>query len=376
MANEPSVDQIPPVALLFATSGHSGVDRVVQNLLPELGRLEGQRFDLLTIGGHGPHVERLPPNVRRISLPVGHKNWVLPSLCLYLYRHRPRALLSANHPLNRAALLARRITGVKTHVVIRMGMALAAQGTAGPGKPRRVIRSMARWYPDADVVVTPSQGVAKDLAHLAKVPADRLHVIPNPIVNGGMMQLSKQSVEHPWFADKDQPVILGVGELSERKDFPTLLNAFALVRQQRKVRLVILGEGRCRANLEQLADELGIRDDLWLPGFEANPYRFMHRADLFVSASRREGSSAVIVEALAHGLPVVSTDCPSGPAETLAGGRYGHLVPIGDVQTMARAMVKLLDSPPDAAHQQEGAVPFSAAASAAAYVQALGLRQP
>ena len=361
-------------ALFFATSGHSGVDRVVNNLLAEIGNLKDQRFDLLQIGGHGPKISEMAPNVHTIRLPVRHKNWVLPSLCLYLLQHRPKTLLTANHALNRAALVARWITRTDTRVVIRMGMSLSAAGSNNPGKPANVIRSMKRWYPRADAVITPSTGVANDLADLTGVQSHRLKVIPNPILNANMMRLGQQPVEHPWFSEKDQPVVLAVGELSRRKDFATLLSAFSKVRQTRNARLVILGEGRCRSSLERQAAELGIQEDLWLPGFETNPYRFMQRADLFVSASKREGSSAVIVEALAHGLPVVSTDCPSGPAETLAGGRYGQLVPMGDAEAMARAMVTLMDNPPDASYQRKGAAPFSAEASAAAYLQAMGIR--
>lgn len=366
----------PDAALLFATSGHSGVDRVVQNLLPEFGHFD-LRFDLLSIRGHGPFVETLPANVRRVQLAAGHKGTSLAPLAAYLLRHRPAALLTANHGLNRAAILARLATRVPTRLTIRLGMALTDPGAAGnTSKPPAVIRSMARWYPRADAAITPSSGVAADLERLAGVARERLHVIPNPIVNARLHALARAPVDHPWFSDADCPVVLGVGELSERKDFATLLRAFARLRRTRPGRLVILGEGRSRAALEALAGELEISKDLWMPGYDANPYRYMARASLFVLASRWEGSPAVIVEALANGLPVVSTDCPSGPAETLQGGRCGVLVPVGDDIAMAQAMATTLDAPPPPARQREAARPFEARRAARAYLEAMGIALP
>lgn len=355
-----------PIALLFATSGHSGVDRIVRNLVPEFGR-SGHRFDLLTIRGHGPHVEHLPDNFRHIRLPVSHKGLVLFPLLGYLLRERPVALLTANHWLNRAAVQASLLTGSPDRLVIRLGMTL----DGNEAKPASMLRSMRRWYPRADAMVTPSQGVARDLEKLAGIPAGLLRVIHNPIVNDRLHALAAEPVEHPWFAAGQPPVVLGVGELSARKDFATLMRAFARVRRERPCRLVVLGEGKRRTELERLADELGIRADVWLPGFEGNPYRYMARAALFVSSSRREGSSAVIVEALACGTPVVSADCPSGPAETLQGGRYGCLVPVGDHEAMAAAMRDTLAAPPDAAFLREAVAPFEAGRSAAAYLNLL-----
>jgi glycosyltransferase involved in cell wall biosynthesis len=363
-----------PVALLFATSGHSGVDRVVGNLLPELAAL-GVPIDLLGIRRHGPDPDPLPEGVRRVRLPVAHKASAVVPLAGYLLRHRPRALLTANHPLNRAALLARRLTRVDTRVTIRLGMSLSETADGG-AKPRSAIRSMRRWYPLADAVVTPSQGVASDLVRLAGVDPGKVRVIPNPIVNARLHAQAAAPVEHPWLAERNRPVVLGVGELSPRKDFETLVRAFAVVRRERPCRLVVLGEGRSRPAIEALAERLGIREDIWMPGFEPNPYRYMARASLFVSSSRREGSSAVIVEALALGLPVVATDCPSGPAETLQGGRYGPLVPVGDSAAMADAMRATLDAPLPAAVLREAAAPFEARRAALAYLKAMGVPPP
>ncbi|MDF1614768.1 glycosyltransferase [Desulfurivibrio dismutans] len=361
------------LALLFATSGHSGVDRVVQNLLPEFGRTP-HRFDLLLIRGHGPYLDTVPDNIRVIRLPVGSKKTVLPCLFWYLWRHRPEAMLTANHELNRALLLARRITGVPTRVVIRMGMSVSAKGRdLQPAQRDALFASMRRWYPLADAAVTPSQGVGDDLVKIAGVQPGRLSVIRNPIVNERFFQLAEEPVEHSWYGDTDWPVILGVGSLEPRKDFTTLIKAFAVVRAERRCRLIILGKGRQRSDLLALAAQLGVAEDVDLPGFDPNPYRHMRRAGLFVLASQREGASAVVVEALACGTPVVSTDCPSGPAETLANGRYGRLVPVGDVAKMAKAINATLDYPPDPDYLRQAVVANRTEVVARRYLAALGV---
>lgn len=369
----------PPVALFFATSGHSGVDRVVTNLVREFAGME-RRFDLVTIRGHGPYIDHLPDNVRPVPLRAAHRNTVLPALIGYLLRHRPRALYTASHGLNRTALLARALVHPRMPVAIRMGTSIAATLEAlPPRKARRLQRSMRRWYPSAEAVIAPSAGVGADLRQFAGAPEERLHVIPNPIVTPALLEQAAQSPEHPWLCDERRqeiPVVLGTGSLESRKDFATLLRAFARLRRDRPARLVILGEGRDRAALERQAQELGIEEDLRLPGFQANPYAWMARANVFALTSRREGSGAVLVEDLACGTPAVTTDCPTGPADILGHGAHGPIVPMGDDAALASALRVLLDNPPAPEDLQQAVKAFDAARSARTYLSALDLATP
>jgi glycosyltransferase involved in cell wall biosynthesis len=231
---------------------------------------------------------------------------------------------------------------------------------------------MRFWYPLADAVIAPSDGVGEDLIRHAAVAREQLHVIPNPIVNERLHALATAPLEDPWMHDRSVPVILGAGSLDPRKDFATLIRAFADLRTRRRARLVILGRGRERDRLLELARELGVADDVKLPGFEPNPYRWMARASVFALTSRREGSGAVLVEAMACGTPVVATDCPSGPGEILDSGRYGELVSVGDSEAVAAALRRSLDDPTPKALLDEAIAPFGVQRSARRYLQALG----
>jgi glycosyltransferase involved in cell wall biosynthesis len=361
------------VALLFATSGYSGVDRVVANLLPEFGRNK-YNFNLLLIRSHGPYLKSVPSNVRIFKLKAGSKRTILPALAWYLWRYHPEALLTANHHLNRAALLARKLTKSRTRIAIRMGMSLTAKGQDMTlSKREALFASMQRWYPEADAVIAPSTGVGEDLVSIAGVSPHKLHVIRNPIVNERLYSLASEPVDHPWLTSPDCPVIVSVGSLEPRKDFSTLIRAFASIRFRQRCRLVILGEGGERGKLLRLAEKFGLKEDVDLPGFKQNPYPYMRNASVFVLSSRREGASAVIVEALACGTPVVSTDCPSGPAETLKDGQLGRLVPVGDYEAMAAAILNTLIDPSQSEALEKAAEEHATAQAAKRYLQAMGL---
>ncbi len=367
----------PRYGLLLATSGHSGVDRVVSNLLPEWAAAPVE-FDLMRIRGHGPTFDTLPANVTDRQLRCRHRDTAILGVAAYMGRERPTTVLTAGHRLNRVALLARKLARADCRIVIRMGMSLSAKATElSPRRRARLLRSMQYWYPRADAVIAPSQGVAADLQSHAGVSADRVHVIPNPIVNARLHTLAEEPVFDCWFDRPDEPVILGVGSLEPRKDFATLLRAFAALRNRRgRGRLVILGEGPERGKLLRLAHDLGVSEFCRLPGHVTNPYPYMARASVFALSSRREGSGAGLVEALAGGTPAVSTDCPSGPAETLQGGRVGPLVPVGDAAALADALDATIAKPPKADELRAAAQPFEARRAAARYLSAMGGAAP
>jgi glycosyltransferase involved in cell wall biosynthesis len=198
------------------------------------------------------------------------------------------------------------------------------------------------FYHWADAVVAVSQGVADDLRRITGLGEDKVRVIYNPVITPAVFNNAEEPLEHAWFAQGEPPVVLGVGRLTAQKDFATLIRAFRQVRNHCEARLVILGEGQERSRLEAMLKELGLSGDASLPGFVDNPYPYMKHAAVFVLSSRWEGFGIVVAEALALGSPVVATNCPSGPAEILGGGRWGQLVPVGATTEMARAVVTIL----------------------------------
>jgi glycosyltransferase involved in cell wall biosynthesis len=304
----------------------------------------GKKVDLVLVRDRSPHLERLPSEVNLVRLGTGHTFMALPALARYLRRRRPAALLAAKDRAGRVAVLARRLAGTDTRIVMRLGTNLST-AMADKSALARWLRyqPIRRLYPMVDRIVAVSEGVAQDTATIARLPPERICVIRNPVITPELPALAAENCGHPWFQPGQPPVIVGAGRFQRQKDFPTLIRAFALVCTKRPCRLVILGDGGAKSKLTALVSELGLTDDVDLPGFQSNPYPFLSRADLFALSSAWEGSPNVLTEAMALGTPVVSTDCPSGPRELLDGGKFGPLVPVGDVEALARAMTETLD---------------------------------
>jgi len=267
----------------------------------------------------------------------------------YLEERRPDVVLSALTYCNLAALWAKRTSRVQVPVVVSERNVLsnycAAPSNNRKWRWRYLPELVRRTYPGADAVVAVSRQVAEDLLTRVKLQHRQLDTIFNPVVDDTLRRQAREPLNHPWFAPGNAPVILGVGRLTEQKDFATLVHAVAKVRATRDVKLVLLGEGRLQGELQKLARGLGIGDDVDMPGFVDNPFQYMARASLLVLSSEYEGLPGVLIQAMACGCPVISTDCPGGSREILDDGKYGALVAIGDAQGMARAIAAALDCP-------------------------------
>lgn len=290
----------------------------------------------------------------------------LRSLADWLRRERPDGLIACMPQENLVALMARDLAGTSTRVLLTEHNTLSAiVRRARSAGHRELPPLIGHAYRRADAVVAVSTGVADDLAATSGLPRGMIHVIHNPAVPADVARRAAEPVEHPWLQPGQPPVVLGVGRLAPQKDFALLLRAFALLPREQPARLVILGEGpdpqataKRRAQLEALAQKLGIADRLALPGHTENPFAWMARASVFVLSSTHEGFGNVLPEAMACGCPVVSTDCPSGPAEILENGRWGRLVPVGDAVAMAEAIQATLAAPPDPADLRRRAAAF------------------
>ncbi len=345
------------------------------NLMDSLVK-RGLRVDLvLDYYCYSPFRAMIPPAVQVVLLDAEKSLHRLPRLMDYLRREQPTAVITANDFANQLAVLARKLTGVPTRVLLTVRTHLSTEIAAKTHRSAKLIPLSAKlMYPWADAIVTVSKGVGVDLARLTGISAERIQTVYNPVITPEMQMKAMEPVKHPWFQDGEVPVIVGVGRLELQKDFEMLIRAFARVRQVRPARLVILGDGKLRATLMAQVAALGLQADVDLPGFVENSHAYLAKAAAFALSSAWEGLGLVVIEALALGTPVVSTDCPSGPAEILDDGRYGELVPVGDDQAMAAGLLKVLageHKPVDQAWLKQ----FTADHAASRYLELLGIKQ-
>ena len=258
------------------------------------------------------------------------------AIALYLDRERPAATLAMLIPSVAAVTMAARLARYRVRIVGTLHNAV---------RSRRWLHRASLSYPRVDAAVGVSRGVASELTGAVGVPADRVHTIYNPIVSPTILRDTQQPTGHHWLDHPGPRVVLAAGRLTKQKDFSTLLAAFAKLRDRCPTRLIVLGKGRLRPDLLAQAQRLGVSEHVDFPGFVSNPYAFMSKASLFVLSSRHEGLPTVLIEAMACGCPVVSTDCPFGPDEILEDGRWGELVPVGDAKALSAAMFRALESP-------------------------------
>lgn len=333
------------VALYVPSLRGGGAERVMVTLANGFAK-QGNEVDLVLVKAEGPYLSQVSSKVRIVDLQSHRVLTSLPKLICYLRQARPKALLSTLSHANVIAIWAKQLSRVPTRVIVREASTLSLSAASAPSRRGRFLPCVMRWtYNWADAVIAVSHGVASDLSEMLGIPLEKITVIYNPVVTPELFEKAKEPLNHPWFTLKAPPVILGVGRLTKAKDFATLIQAFALVRREDDIRLLILGEGEERFHLEALVKKLGMEEYVALPGFVDNPFKYMARASLLVLSSAWEGFPNVLVQAMAVGTPVVATDCPSGPAEILEGGKWGKLVPVGDPEALASAIIETLENP-------------------------------
>lgn len=318
------------------------------------------RVHLVVGAERGPLATEVDPRLERHPLGAPTIVRAFPALVHWLRRTRPDAIVSTLPHTNVASFLARRLAAVPTRAY---GLATTAYSLSFAGrrtsKTLFLPAAMRLAYPLADRIVTVSDGVARDAHRFLRMPRERFVTLYDPVVDDELPARAARAIDHPWLQGEGPPVILSAGRLAREKDFPSLLRAFASLRAERPARLIVLGEGPLRPQLEAYARELGVERDVDLPGFVSNPFAYMGHADAYALTSLREGLPNALIQAMACGCPVVSTDCPGGVREILEDGRVGRLVPVGDPEALAEALARTLDETPDATALIEASNKFS-----------------
>lgn len=341
----------PTIALFLDNLEEGGVQRAIVNLARGFCN-RGLNVDIVLQRVTGPFIKQVPDGVRIVDLGSPRLRASVSALATYLGEVQPKALLASLHYSTEIAILAKHWSKSPTRVVV------CEQGSLGPlqkarvpinkplaflgltpGRPTSLVKY---FYPWADAIVAVSQGAAEELSQVGWLPLKNIQVIYNPVIMPDLAIKAQEAIDHPWFANKTIPVILSAGRLVDQKDFPTLIQAFAQTVKVHPSRLVILGSGPDRSQLETLIRQLDLEEHVALLGHVQNPYKYMASADLFVLSSIWEGLGNVLIEAMALGTPVVSTNCKSGPSEILADEKYGYLTPVGDSVALAEAILQVL----------------------------------
>lgn len=325
-----------------------GADRVTLTLLRHLPR--GLfRPSLVLIRQDGRLLSEVPEDVQIRFLPAGSLWTAWLPLARLVQRERPDILLSTSSGANIIAALAYLLSGRRGRLVLSERGMLRTELSW-----KKLIQSWLKrvLYPTADCITAVSQGVKDDLVQQLHLRPEAVTVIYNPVVDGRLDELAAEPVLEPWFAD-ERPTILTAGRLVHEKDYSSLLTAFSHITEETDSRLAILGTGPLRSALEEQAEELGLGERIAFLGFEPNPFRFMSRCSVFALSSLYEGLPGVLIQAMACGAAVVSTDCPAGPSEIVSNGIDGILVPVGDPRELGNAIHRLLTD--DSLRRQLGA---------------------
>lgn len=331
------------ISLFWGGLGGGGAERVMLALAEEfLNR--GIEIEIVLLRKEGELTDKVPSGARVIDLGVQRLIASIPALIQYFWRHQPSILLSAMTYTNRLALLGQALSGTSTPVVISEHGLLSISASESVLPDWALAQLMRSTYPLADRVIAVSEGVAKNISQSLNLRREKVEVVYNPVIGPETFRRAEKNVEHPWFSGKSNRIIIGVGRLVEEKNFSSLIRAFAMISGQNGAeKLAILGEGEKRSELENLADSLDVRDQVWMPGFVQNPLKYMARSDVFVLSSKEEGLGNALIEGMATGTPVISTDCEGGPNEVLEGGKYGKLVPPENSPALAEAIQEALD---------------------------------
>lgn len=365
------------IVIFIPNANYGGAQKVIINLIQEFSK-QNICIDLLLGKAEGIYLSQIPKNINIVNLDSSRLIKTLPKLVNYLKKQKPDVLMSTPAVANVVAAIAKKLSGVSTKLILREAIHYSTEKANVSFRKQPTfwiaLRLVPLVYPWADKIIAVNPKVAEDIAKVTKISSDKIYPINNPTITLTILKKVKEPIEESWFQEinlEKNYLILGVGRLANQKDFLTLIKAFSIIRKQSQAKLIILGEGENRKQLESLISDLNLTTDVILPGFISNPYAYMAKASVFVLSSAWEGSPNTLIEAMACGTPVVSTDCLSGPREILENGKYGKLVKVGDYEALAEAIIQTLNSENNRNALKERAKDFSVSDIAKEYLQVL-----
>lgn len=358
------------IAFFLRDLDGGGTERAILTLAGEIAK-GGYPVDLVVGDADSDYASEVSTAVRVENFATRSPLLVLCRLNAYLRRRNPTVVMSALDISNIMLVVAARLAGYKGRTIISQRAVVAASlRELAPGRRMLVGLLQRVCFPRADALISNSYAAANGMRELLGVPGDRIVTIHNGLDADRINRLASEPLNDHLFLKDQTPLIVSVGSLTKRKDMGTLIKAFATVKAQRQAHLVIIGKGPERQNIESLISDLGLSESVHLPGFDPNPYKWMAAAAVFVSSSTGEGFPNVIAEALALGRSIVATDCPGDTAELLEHGKWGRLVPVGDPERMADAILAALDDP-NPPNGRIRAADFSPASTMDAYLKVL-----
>lgn len=362
-----------PLITMMCPSLDGGWGRVLANL--------ANSFDEMDFNIHfavdrdsGSFAQSLNPDIGIFQLRTTHRISGIPGFSRYVLRYRPEVIMTVIPRHTALALRVRHLSKVPARIYPSIHNSYGEKfKDLSPAKFSSRLKSIKKYYPLADGIVAVSEGVKASFCSLTGISPQSVVTIYNPVVDENLTERASAPLDHRWFRPDQPPVIIGAGRLEKHKNFPLLIKSFEIARKGTECRLMILGDGGELENLRTLAERSPFSGDISLMGYQKNPYAFMKRASLFVLSSSWEGLPTVLIEAMATGTPVVSTDCPSGPREILMDGEYGSLVPLNSPAELGDAILRTLQDPLSPEILQKRASQFSVRSSVDKYLRFFGL---
>jgi len=337
------------VSFFLPSFGAGGAERALINIFKGLNK-DSYTLSLVLVEKKGDFIRELPSGLDIISFETRSIIRIFFKLRSFFLSEKPDIFISVFPRLSVLAVLAKILSKSDTKVVIIEHSVFSSTAANARTFFRRIIAKfvfpilMRVLYGHAQQVICVSGGVANDISKITGISRNKIEVIHNPIIGSEIRSLAQDNVSFSWISERREPIILAVGRLVKAKDYPTLLRAFSLIIREIPAKLIIIGEGEEKIELEKFVIKLNIADSVAFLGFQSNPYKYMAKSSVFVLSSIQEGFPTVIAEAMASGVPVVSTNCKSGPSEIIKDGENGLLVPVGDSKTLSKAILKLLNN--------------------------------